>query len=261
MTARKGLYSIIQYCPDISRLEVANIGVLLFVPEDHFFEAKMSRSNNRARKVFGKGSFDNSWLKRTKAMFAERVKAEAASSLDEFKHFIDTRMNDIILTAPRPVRVYEADRTLADLFEAIVEIESPRRKETADTRRSPAFVKLENAFEREPFRGKIERDRRIPIPALHKDLNAPFAYQNGKLNLIIPRSFKSASAVSQGSELSVKANYLKRVNIAESTIIPECEDEQAAEIVLAIFETERIEFVLPEQLEAFVHKVAQEIHR
>lgn len=35
----KGYYSIIQYCPDLSRFEAANVGVLLFCPERAFLKA------------------------------------------------------------------------------------------------------------------------------------------------------------------------------------------------------------------------------
>ena len=41
MKPSKGCYSLIQYCPDLGRLEAANVGVLLFCPEPHFLKAQL----------------------------------------------------------------------------------------------------------------------------------------------------------------------------------------------------------------------------
>jgi len=43
MSLTKGYYSIIQYCPDPSRLEAVNIGVALFCPELRFLRARFGR--------------------------------------------------------------------------------------------------------------------------------------------------------------------------------------------------------------------------
>ena len=58
----KGYYSIIQYCPDLSRLEAANIGVLLFCPEVRFIRAKTSAGNDRIRRFFGTDILDKERL-------------------------------------------------------------------------------------------------------------------------------------------------------------------------------------------------------
>ena len=39
-TVTTGYYSVIQYCPDRSRLEAANVGVLLFVPAGGYLRAR-----------------------------------------------------------------------------------------------------------------------------------------------------------------------------------------------------------------------------
>ena len=38
MKPSRGYYCIIQYCPDLGRLEAANIGVLLFCPDRGFLK-------------------------------------------------------------------------------------------------------------------------------------------------------------------------------------------------------------------------------
>ena len=59
METSKGYYSLIQYCPDLARLEAANIGVILFCPERGFLRAKTAQGNDRIRRFFG--SQDNDW--------------------------------------------------------------------------------------------------------------------------------------------------------------------------------------------------------
>jgi hypothetical protein len=40
MTPTKGYYSIVQYCPDLSRGETTNIGIVLLVPERGYLSAR-----------------------------------------------------------------------------------------------------------------------------------------------------------------------------------------------------------------------------
>jgi hypothetical protein len=54
----KGYYSILQYVPDLERVEGANIGVILFCPEKRFLEVKMAGGNDRVRSFFGSNNLD-----------------------------------------------------------------------------------------------------------------------------------------------------------------------------------------------------------
>ena len=58
MSITKGYYSLIQFCPDPSRLEGVNIGVLLFSPENGKLKFRLTENNRRIRKVFGKQDWD-----------------------------------------------------------------------------------------------------------------------------------------------------------------------------------------------------------
>lgn len=49
MKTYKGYYSLIQFCPDLSRHEMANVGVLLFVPDRKFISARTNTNNERVR--------------------------------------------------------------------------------------------------------------------------------------------------------------------------------------------------------------------
>ena len=43
----KGYFCLVQYCPDLARQEVANVGVLLFSPDHDFLEARLVTGNQR----------------------------------------------------------------------------------------------------------------------------------------------------------------------------------------------------------------------
>jgi hypothetical protein len=52
MQPRTGYYFLIQYCPDHSRQEAANVGVVLFCPEPFYLKARTARGNGRIRRFF-----------------------------------------------------------------------------------------------------------------------------------------------------------------------------------------------------------------
>ena len=54
MTPQQGYYSLIQYCPDVSRLEAANLGVVLFCPAIRFLDSRLAPKVDRAKQFFGK---------------------------------------------------------------------------------------------------------------------------------------------------------------------------------------------------------------
>ena len=58
MKPSRGYYTIVQYCPDPSRLEAANIGVLLFCHSWAFCQVVMSDNHQRVERFFGPHSPD-----------------------------------------------------------------------------------------------------------------------------------------------------------------------------------------------------------
>ncbi len=119
-----GYYSIIQYCPDAGRMEAANVGVVLLCEETSFLVAEMSGNCNRERRFFGKGSFDPGCLMASKLALRWRINTAGNNMMSprKFKHFVDTRGNDIIMTDPRPVTVARPEWDVLDrLFGELVE--------------------------------------------------------------------------------------------------------------------------------------------
>ena len=100
MSTAKGYYSVIQYCPDRSRMEAANIGVVLLCPAQGFIQARTAASNDRIAKFFGRQSFDKSRLIEAKRSIERRMEVDRDSfrTPEDLVRFMDTRGNDILLT-------------------------------------------------------------------------------------------------------------------------------------------------------------------
>src|SRR3954453_23761115 len=114
MNAARGYYSIIQYCPDLGRLEAANIGVLLFCPDREFLAARMSSDNARIRHFFGDGEHDWARINSYKLGIEDRLKVEKdlLRTLDDLQGFMARRANLIQITPPRLMKVTNPEKDL-----------------------------------------------------------------------------------------------------------------------------------------------------
>ena len=119
---RTGYYSLLQYCPDLARVEAANIGVILFSPEDGYLRARTAPANDRVRKFFGSTAGDLDQISAMKRMFERRLEVESGNIRDlaAFRRFASLLANELLVTPPRAVRVEEPDADLMQLFEELV---------------------------------------------------------------------------------------------------------------------------------------------
>jgi hypothetical protein len=106
MSAATGYYSLIQYCPDPSRLEAANVGVVLFCPAKNFLEVRTAHRNDRIRRLFGR---DKDWkqINAIKLSVERRLKTDRDQFQEaaDLERFATTRANAMRLTPPRAVLV------------------------------------------------------------------------------------------------------------------------------------------------------------
>jgi len=189
MNPTKGYYSLIQYCPDRGRLEAANIGVLLFCPEHRFLKALTSHHNRRIIRFFGSTGHDWARINSFKHGIEERVAIEGPciKSLPELEHFIALRANLLQITPPRPMKVTEPEKDLQDLYQEFMG-ESHQRSSTKTFRQY-----LAERFEATGLERKIRHNIKVKVPVYNqKEVDFPFGFQNGRLNLINPVRFESA---------------------------------------------------------------------
>jgi Protein of unknown function (DUF3037) len=189
MESSKGYYSLIQYCPDLARLEAANIGVILFCPELKFIRAKVAQGNDRIRRFFGSQDDDWTQINAVKNTIVNRleVTGKEFKSLDDLTNFIATRANEVQVTAPRPMKVSEPETDLDELFEDLV---GGRSKQPLKYSALPVEKALERTFREKGVDEFIRRDVTVTVPAFHKSLTVPFGFQNGRFNLIQPVRFQ-----------------------------------------------------------------------
>ena len=122
MKPTKGYYCLIQYCPDLSRLEAANLGVFLFCPEHHFLKTRTDQTAQRIRQFFGLEDGEKWRIDSLRVSIEERLRIEGQNiqSLEDLEHFIATRANKIQITAPRSMKVHDMEKDLEELFERLV---------------------------------------------------------------------------------------------------------------------------------------------
>ncbi len=185
MQSKNGYYSLIQFCPDRSKLEAANVGVMLLSPEDQFISAKLSPDNARIRRFFGRQ--DWAFLNEQKNAVGERIQVDASRllNLKALQEFCAKRANQIRITEPRSILISDPERDLHDLYLRLVA--EPRRIA------APRVVtQLKEAFREANVDQLVRKDIEIEVRALKRTISAPFGYQNGRFNVIEPLLFETS---------------------------------------------------------------------
>jgi len=210
MEAHTGYYSLVQYCPDRSRLEAANVGVVLLCPALGFLECRMARGIKRVSRFFGDQGGAAAQIRAGKRMLANRLKADRdlvdPANFEKFRRVLS---NELQISEPRPIRVENPRVELAQLFSELVE--TGGHHEPAP--RPAAFERLDELFLTEPFVPLIQRDVKIHVPVLDREIEIPFAYVNGRLNLIQLQSFHQkteGAMIREACNTAVQGSLLAR---------------------------------------------------
>jgi Protein of unknown function (DUF3037) len=193
----KGYYSILQFVPDLERSEGANIGVVLFCPEKHFLKVQTATGNDRVRRFFGPEEsveLDLDRVNALKAAFEERLAVESGKvqTLEEFRQFIDSRANQMLLTSPRSIKVFDPQTELATLFEALVGGRRRRGERLGPTPPQELTEQLDRLIDERGLSERVKRNVRIESLLLDRTLVFPVAYRNGTLNVVQAASFEAA---------------------------------------------------------------------
>lgn len=189
MKPAKGFYCLIQYCPDLGRLEAANIGVLLFCPGPHYLKALMSRNNRRINRFFGSEGHDWARINSFKKGLEDRLSVEACEiqTIEQLEKFIAQRANLLQITPPRPMKVTDPEADLQELSKELLG-ESTHHTSTRTLRHL-----LSQKFSAPEVEKKIRRDIKVRVPILEKEVEIPFGFQNGRFNLITAVRFEASN--------------------------------------------------------------------
>lgn len=267
----KGYYSLIQYCPDRSKLEAANIGLVMFAPELNFLRGKVNAANNRISKFFGRDTFDSCRINFLKESLQRRLKNEEKYILtfEHFDKFIKTRANELLLTDPRPTKIFDTENPeseLDSLYGRLIGSYSEKKcKKTL-------FPELDSEF-RTRLSDRMQFDNKFQITGYNRTIDIPYSYRNGKLNLIHPHEF-GPNGVDTGFRLVTEGKLIEKNGVtlecsqeqAKLIILPKVDDkvnepQNMRKMLKKLFDDFEILSVWEEQQSAFVEKVTQQAHQ
>ncbi|MBI1311303.1 DUF3037 domain-containing protein [bacterium] len=206
----RGFYSLVQYCPDLSRLEVANVGVVLFCAELNYLGVELTQNHTRISQMFGRGQRDLKRLRAVKAGLEERLTSagEDLKSLDRLNNLAALHVNTIRMTRFMPCRVSGTPQVdLQRIFEELVELPKHRKPVS----KFEALKKtLDDRFSAPEVSRRLRRDLKVRIPILDREEEIPYGYQNGRLNLIAPVVFpkKQAALEDRAAKYAVEGKFL-----------------------------------------------------
>lgn len=126
-----GYYSLIQYCPDRSRMETVNVGVVLICPVTRYvgvrtIVVKPTADSGTAMPWIPPGQFSGTGYYND--MLAALLSMEYRINSDRHRlctygglqAFAASRGNDLLVTEPRPIRFDRPDTELERLFDELV---------------------------------------------------------------------------------------------------------------------------------------------
>lgn len=262
MTAKRALYSLVQYLPDVSRGEVANVGVALYVPETGQVRVQTSDSFLRVRKFFRP---DERTMRRiesgVQALKHRLTRAERFESEVEFERFITARADAVRLSLPRLVLVSDADRELSELFAELVgDTERVRR-------RRPVLPRpVEEVFRRLRPQGKVWHPRSIMVPTVGKRFAVAAAFQNGVTNYVRPESLADGNPQSKLPELGFHGELIYRHPIGDKAgklvvmSAVEGADPEVKQKFRRTLEEFHVRFVPYREADRFAEEVEQTAH-
>ncbi|MGW8256425.1 MAG: DUF3037 domain-containing protein [Thermoguttaceae bacterium] len=263
MNAKRGYYSLIQFCPDPSKSEAVNVGVLLFCPELGFIAARNRRDNKRPRKLIYPEKIDSASLNAAKQAIENRLKVERETfkSLEDLQKFVDTRANVFKLTPPRPVKVFDPKTDLERLFKELVG--GIAREKTSLKTCSP---KLKTFFKELYNEGRAELNLAITIPVLGNTLHIPFKFNNEVPNFVRPCSFsgKDDQAIGRAQQLAIDGDLLYNNSMGKLVVVTTFETSQKVAVLKnridGLFRKYNVEPIHEEDIDRFITHVKEVAH-
>ncbi len=197
MTKEIGYYSLIQYCPDQTIGEVANIGVLLFAPKSRFVNVRVASTNERVARIFGGGVHKYDTLQQYKEGLADWVKTEKHKfeSMEGARNFLAAYVNRIAFTPIRSVICPDgAEMMIESLFQKFFPDDA-----TPKTTKHPhgpyvprkrIFQALQKKCGRE-IASKLAILPELAVVGSERTIQPAFAFQNEHFNVVFSKAFSS----------------------------------------------------------------------
>ncbi len=196
--SHRAFYSLVQYCPDLARLEAANVGVVIFCAEPSYLRVKLSKNHKRISQMFGRGNRDLKRLAAIESGLEEKLTSGRSDlcSLEQLNQLAAMQVNTLRMTQFMPCRI--SDRPDEDVNQLYQELVEPKSTQEVLARQETLTRTLEARFAAPEIDVRIRRKVKVRIPFLGREEEIPYACQNGRLNLIAPVTFpKSQSGLEE----------------------------------------------------------------
>ena len=267
MSVESAYYCVIQYCPDRGREESANVGVLLYAPASDRVRVMVGALSPRARLFFGLKVEQAAGPNAAASSLANLVNSGAGSidSPEALQAFIATRANDIRVTVPRLVKVTNFARDLEELYSELVEA---TQADSIALRRVPQLIvppRLHSVFTHLSLTGLVTMPGKVRVPLSRRDLDIPYAYRNGVLNLVKPQLFSAGkTSENRAFQLAAEGELLQKhpddgerrlIVVAGLGSTPDAQNYAAR--LLSDFS---VKFVSLEDADAFSEQVERDVH-
>ena len=117
-----GLFSLIQYCPDPSRGESGNVGLVLLCPDQGYLGVRVVEDHQRIAAFFGLDAVGVDDLQFAERSLVERIERsrESLMNLEALAQFARTRVNDLRMTPLTSVAVGDPEQEFEGLFGELV---------------------------------------------------------------------------------------------------------------------------------------------
>jgi len=177
--------------------------------------------------------------------------------------FVDTRGNNLKLTDPRPMKVFNPQEDLDNLFAELVGGRSSAQP------LEPLSAELNEVFHRLHGEGRARLDWSVKVPVLGRSLRVPYAFRNGVWNLVKPTTFspKVNSAVGVAMRLALEGDLLQRHDDDEGkkrlivvTLFSQNGDIQCSSRVRELLTEYKVRTVRQEEVCDFAAEVEQDAH-
>jgi hypothetical protein len=261
MKPSRGYYAIVQYCPDPSRAEAANVGVILFAPERGFIDVRSAKGHDRERRFFQVRAGDLERIEAAKHSLESRIRLyrDDFKTIEDLRDFAATRANELLIVPPRPIVVTEPEKQLDELFSELV----GGRATTPPPQR--LRQELDQAFKYSELGRRMKFNVPVQIPVVGRSIKVPYTYQNGRVNLIYPQHFPETRneatdiAMRLAAEGGLFDRYAQKNLIVVGELPPESADALTGPFE-QIFRDFQSRFIPSARLGEFVREVEVEAH-
>lgn len=255
---KPGFYSLIQFCPDATRAEGVNVGVVVGALGASPC-IKLAGQNEQVKKRFGKDSFDEVRLEVEKRGLARRLAELSLQEMSELARFISLEAGRLVVLEPRPLMVTSTAEDAERLFVRLVDDPAPVRRSRG---KAP---KLDRFFEPLVSEKLVQRSVTVDIPLMGKSLHTDYAYRNGRQNFIKAHAFSADldSAFASVSDIGSKGLLLaKHPGELESRLIlvSDIEDTNSRTLIEAMLKDHQVRSVDIRDIDELVDEVRREAH-